>query len=154
MAEEAPHVVVLYSPPGLADGDEAGEELDRISKEIAGGRQLDKEALTELRASGWLRQVRWRRGGYFTTTGLRNATGNPDLVLLNVPGAFAPWALQLLKHIADYLVESGARLQPGEVFALPDPGFPDMAVTFDLIEPGDLQLPEFAHPMLIVVPLP
>ncbi len=154
MAGGDPQIAVLYTPAGLADGEEAGEELDRISKDRAAGRGLSKEMLKELRASGWLRQARWRRGGYFTTNGLRATTGNPDLVLLNVPSAFAPWALQLLNHVADYLLETGVQLEPGEVFAFSDPKFPDMAVAFDLVEPGDLQLPEFAHPMLIVVPLP
>jgi len=150
----ADKVAVLYTPAGLADGEEAGDEIVSISEERLGDGTLAKETLDELRASGWLRQVRWRRGGYFTTTGLREATGNPDLVLLNVPSAFAPWSFRLLNHIAEYAIESEAQLRPGEVFALPHPRFPDMALTFDLIEPGDLQLPEFERPMLNVVPLP
>jgi hypothetical protein len=149
-------VQILYTPASLAQGQEAIEELERISRDRASGanRRLSKEMLSELRASGWLRQARWRRGGYFTTKGIREATGQPELVLLNVPSAFVPWAHRLLNKIADYLLESRARLHPGEILALTDPNFPEMPVAFDLIEPGDMQLPEFSHPMLVVVPLP
>lgn len=154
MAEGESQITVAYTPAGLAGSLEAGKELHRISKDRADGGGLSKEMLDDLRASGWFRQVRRRRGGYFTTRGLRDATGNPDLVLLNVPGVFAPSALQLLNHIADHFVETGEELLPGDIFALTDPTFPEMAVTFDLAEPGDLMLQELQHPMLVVIPLP
>lgn len=153
---DKPRILIAHTPAALAPEEEAGEELDRVSNDLIGGgaKRLSAEMLNELRASGWLRQARWRRGSYFTTRGLHEATGNPELVLLNVPGVFAPAAHRLLTEIGDYLLDSGVRLQAGEVFALTDPNFPPMSVTFDLIEPGDLQFPEFRHPRLIVVPLP
>jgi muconolactone delta-isomerase len=154
MAGDASRVAILYTPVGLAVDMEAGDEFDRINRERAAEGRIGKELLSELRSSGWLRQARWRRGGYFTTVGLRQATDHPELVLLNVPGAFAPWAHHLLNEMAGHLVETGTRLQPGEIFAFNNPRFPGMAVTFDLLEPGDMQLPEFVRPVLIVVPLP
>lgn len=149
-------VHVLYTPASLADDLEAGEEVARITKDHRSGsdRKLSKDLVTELSAAGWLRQARWRRGGYFTTQGLEKACGVPEFALLNVPGVVAPWAHTLLNRISDYVLESRVRLEPGEIFSLPVPNFPEMMVTFNLVEPGDMHQPEFSQPVLLVVPLP
>lgn len=155
MADHSP-ILIGHTPPTLAPDTESGEELEAISKELSAGkgRRLSEEMLHRLRSSGWLGQEKWTRGSYYTTSGLRKATGNPELVLLNVPGVFAPAAQRLLNDICDYLLASGARVRPGEAFELTHPQFPSMQVTFDLLEPGDMQGPEFRQPMLLVIPLP
>jgi len=154
MTDKSP-ILIGHTPATLAPGTESGRELEAlIEDQRAGARgRFSEEMLRRLRSSGWMGQERWQRGSYFTTSGLRTATGNPELVLLNVPVAFAPAAQRLLNDICDYLLESGARVRPGEVLALTHPQFP-MQVTFDLLEPGDMQGPEFRHPMLLVIPLP
>lgn len=154
-------VQILYTPASLAGGYEPGEELKRVAADARHAlgvqsknvKRLSKEMVAELRASGWLRQSRWRRGGFFTTFGLREACGVPELVLLNVPSAFAPSAHTLLNRIADYIIDGPSRVDPGEVLLIDDPKF-QMAVTVDLIEPGDMHLPEFDKPMMAIVPLP
>lgn len=155
-----PNVQIRYTPASLAGGYEPGEELSRVAADAravggAGkkGKRLSKDMLAELRASGWLRQSRWRRGGFFTTSGLRDAFDVPELVLLNVPGAFSPCAQTLLNRIVDYIIDGPRRVHPGDVLVIDDPNF-QMAVTVDLIEPGDMHLPDFGYPMLAVVPLP
>jgi hypothetical protein len=154
-------VQIIYTPATLAGGFEPGEEIERIAADarasLDGGvkrkKRLSRAMLADLRASGWLRQARWRRGAYFTTYGLRRGLGVPDLVLLNVPSAFAPSAQTLLNRIADHIIEDPSRVYPGAVLIIDDPKF-QMAVTVDLIEPGDMRLPDFDHQMMVVVPLP
>jgi hypothetical protein len=158
---DGPDVQILYTPASLAGGYEPGDELVRVAADAramggqAGhkGKRLSREMVAELRASGWLRQSRWRRGGFFTTRGIREAFDIPELALLNVPGAFSPCAQTLLNRIVDYIIEGPRRVHPGEVLVIDDPNF-QMAVTVDLIEPGDMHLPDFGRPMMVVVPLP
>jgi hypothetical protein len=118
------------------------------------GGRLDEPELARLRRGSWLGCESWRRGGYFTTSGLRANADHPELVMMNVPGAFAPWAQDLLNEIGDYVLESGKSLASGEIFLLADSRFPEMALTFALIEPGELPSLGFAEEMLLVVPMP
>jgi hypothetical protein len=145
---------ILYTPTTLAEDQEAGLERERWRAASDGGKGLDSEAIAQLRRGAWLGGEAWSRGGYFTTSGLRDQAGHPELALLNVPGAFAPMAQQLLNEIGVYVLDSGARLASGEVFALTHPRFAEMAVTFALLSPGELSSPEFGKEMLLVVPLP
>lgn len=152
--EAKPQLQIAYTPAGLAEDHEAGREYQRLRMTCAGRKGLDPEAIAELRQAAWLAGDAWRRGGYFTTSGLRQQAGHPELVLLNVPGAFAPMAQQLLNEIGEYVLKSGARLGSGEIFQLTHPKFAEMVVTFASVSPGELSSPEFGLEMLLVVPLP
>jgi hypothetical protein len=151
---DRPRLQILHTPATLAFDHEAGAERERLGAASSGGRGLGPELLAEMRRGSWLGGKAWRRGGYFTTQGLREQAGHPELALLNVPGAFAPMAQQLLNEIGTYVLDSGARLGSGEVFALTHPRFAEMVVTFALLMPGELSSPEFGGEMLLVVPLP
>ncbi|MBS1895476.1 MAG: hypothetical protein JST59_29605 [Actinobacteria bacterium] len=73
---------------------------------------------------------------------------------MNVPGAFAPMAQQLLHEIGTYVLDTGSRLQAGEIFALTHPSFAEMTVTFERLAPGELSSPDFGRETLLVIPLP
>jgi hypothetical protein len=152
--DKKPRLQILHTPATLAGSHEAAIECERLCAASRGGKGLDSEALAELRRGVWLGGEAWCRGGYFTTSGLRDQAGHPELALLNVPGAFAPMAQQLLNEIGEYVLDSGARLAAGEVFALTHPRFAEMVVTFALLSPGELSSPEFGEEMLLVLPLP
>jgi hypothetical protein len=145
---------ILYTPASLATDHEVGAELERLGAAAAGGGRLGPELLAELRAGTWLGAGEWRRGAYFTTSGLREGAGHPELALLNVPGAFAPMAQQLLNEAGEYVLQSGARLGDGEVLALTHPRFAEMLLTFVHLAPGELASPEFGREMVLVIPLP
>ena len=145
---------ILHTPATLAVDHEAGAERERLLAASAGGRGFGVELIAELRGGAWLGGESWRRGGYFTTAGLRDATGHPELALLNVPGAFAPMAQQLLNEIGEYVLEGGGWLKSGEVLALTHPRFAEMVVTFKHLAPGELDSPEFGQEMVLVLPLP
>jgi hypothetical protein len=142
-----------YTTAPLAVGHEAGREHERLREAAVGGK-LGKGDVAALRRGSWLGGECWRRGAYFTTSGLRAGAGHPELVLMNVPGAFAPWAQELLNEIGSYVLDSGKRLRSGEVFRLTDSRFGEMSLTFDLLEPGQLSSPPFDRQMLLILPLP
>jgi len=152
--DQRPRLQILHTPAILAEDHEAGIERERWRAASGGGKGLDAEAIAELRRGAWLGGKAWSRGGYFTTSGLRQQAGHPELALVNVPGAFAPMAQQLLNEIGEYVLDSGMRLGSGEVFALTHPRFAEMVVTFALLSPGELSSPEFDEEILLVVPLP
>jgi len=149
-----PRLQILYTPAGLVENHQAARERERLRVACAGGKALGREVLGELRCGAWLGGETWYRGGYLTTRGLRDQVGHPELALLNVPGAFAPMAQQLLNEIGEYVLDSGARLASGEGFALTHRRFDEMIVTFASLLPGELSSPEFGEEMLLVVPLP
>ncbi|HEY3552059.1 MAG TPA: hypothetical protein VGK66_00075 [Solirubrobacterales bacterium] len=151
---ESPRLQILYTPATLAGDHEAGAERERLLLASGGGEGFGPALLAELRAGAWLGGEHWSRGGYFTTSGLREQADHPELALLNVPGAFAPMAQQLLNEVGEYVLESGARLGSGEVLALTHPRFAEMAVTFEHLAPGELTSPEFGREMVLVIPLP
>jgi hypothetical protein len=150
---DRPRLQILHTPATLAFEHEAGAERERLLSASAGGKGFGPELLAELRSGVWLGGEAWRRGGYLTTSGLREAAGHPELALLNVPGAFAPMAQQLLNEVGEYVLESGARLGSGEVLALTHP-FAEMFITFEHLPPGELDSPEFGREMVLVLPLP
>jgi hypothetical protein len=145
---------ILHTPATLASDHEAGAERERLRAASTGGRGFSPELLAELRSDAWLEGKAWHRGGFFTTSGLREQAGHPELVLLNVPGCFAPMAQQLLNEVGEYVLETGARLCNGEIFALSHPRFAEMVVTFQHLAPFDLDSPEFGREMVLVLPLP
>jgi hypothetical protein len=151
---ESPRLQILHTPATLAGDQEAAAERERLLAASRGGKGFGPELLAELRSGAWLGGDAWHRGGYFTTSGLREAVRHPELALLNVPGAFAPMAQQLLNEVGEYVLESGARLGSGEVLALTNPRFAEMAVTFEHLAPGELTSPEFGREMVLVIPLP
>lgn len=151
---DSPRLQILHTPATLASDHEAGAEIERLRAASAGGKGFGSELLAELRSGSWLGGEAWRRGGYFTTSGLLEAAGHPELALLNVPGAFAPMAQQLLSEVGEYLLKTGARLGCGEVLALTHPSFAEMFVTFEHLAPGELASPEFGREMVLVLPLP
>jgi hypothetical protein len=151
---ERPRLQILHTPATLAFDHEAGAELERLGAAASGGRGLGPELLAEMRRGSWLGGEAWRRGGYFTTSGLHEQAGHPELALLNVPGAFAPMAQQLLNEIGTYVLDTGSQLRTGEVFGLTHPRFAEMTVTFERLAPGELSSPEFGREMLLVIPLP
>ena len=147
---DSPRLQILHTPATLAGDHEAGAERERLIAASGGGKGFG----AELRAGAWLGGERWSRGGYFTTSGLRERADHAELALLNVPGAFAPMAQQLLNEVGEYVLEGGARLGSGEVLALTNPRFAEMAVTFEHLAPGELSSPEFEREMVLVLPLP
>ena len=149
-----PQLEILYTPTTLAGNHDAGLELEVLELAAAGQKALDGEIVAMLRGGGWFNGDQWRRGGYMTTRGLRAVDDHPELALINVPGALAPMAQQLLNEIGEYVLGSGARLDTGELFELTHPRFPRMLVTFARLAPGELSSPEFGREMLLVVPLP
>ena len=149
-----PRLEILYTPASLAGNHEAGLELEVLEMAGAGRKGFDSEMVAMLRGGGWFNGDSWRRGGYLTTRGLRAVDDHPELALINVPGAFAPMAQQLLNEIGEYVLDSAAKLDSGEIFELTHPRFPRMLVTFARIAPGELSSPEFAQEVLLVVPLP
>lgn len=151
---DSPRLQILHTPAPLAIDHEAGAECERLGAATSGGRGLGPELLVEMRRGSWLGAEAWRRGAYFTTSGLYEQAGHPELALLNVPGAFAPMAHQLLHEIGTYVLETGSQLRTGEVFGLTHPRFAEMFVTFELLAPGELRSPEFGREMLLVIPLP
>lgn len=151
---ERPRLQILHTPATLAANHEAGAERERLTAAASGGRGLGPELLAEMRRACWLGGESWRRGGYMTTSGLREGAGHPELVLLNVPGAFAPMAQQLLHEIGTYVLDTGSRLRTGEVLALTHPRFAEMTVTFEQIAPGEMSSPELGREAVLVIPLP
>jgi hypothetical protein len=151
---ERPRLQILHTPATLALDHEARAERERLGAAASGARGLGPEIVAELRHGSWLGGEAWRRGGYLTTSGLRDKAGHPELVLFNVPGVFVPMAQQLLHEIGTYVLETGSQLASGEVFALTHPRFAEMTVTFDRLAPGEVSLPEFGLEMLLVIPLP
>jgi hypothetical protein len=105
---------ILHTPATLAFDHEAGAERERLAAAASGGRGLGPELLAELRRGAWLGGEAWRRGGYFTTSGLREQAGHPELALLNVPGAFAPMAQQLLNEIGTYVLDTARSCAPAK----------------------------------------
>lgn len=151
---DRPRLRILHTPATLAIDHEAGAERELLVAAASGGGGLGPELLVELRRGSWLGAEAWRRGGYLTTSGLRDQAGHPELALLNVPGAFAPMAQQLLSEIGTYVLDTGSQLQAGEVFGLTQPRFAEMTVTFERLAPDELCSPEFGREMLLVIPLP
>lgn len=145
---------ILHTPPALAGDHAAGMERKRLQEIAAGSRRLDAETIERLRRDTWLGGDAWRRGGYMATSGLRDQAGHPELALLNVPSAFVPMAQQLLHEIGDYILDGGAHLETGEIFALADPRLAETVVTFARLAPGELPSPELGREVLVVVPLP
>lgn len=151
---DSPRLQILHTPATLAGDHEAGAERERLLAASSGGKGFGPELLAELRSGAWLGGEAWQRGGYFTTAGLREAVGHPELALLNVPGAFAPMAQQLLNEVGEYVLDSGARLSSGEILALTHPRFGEMVLTFQHLAIGELTSPEFGQEMVVVLPLP
>lgn len=149
-----PRLEILYTSATAAGNHDAGIECEFLGMAAEGRKRFDDGLVDSLRGGAWLNGDSWRRGGYLTTHGLRAADDHPELALINVPGAFAPMAHQLLNEIGEYVLRSGKRLDSGEVFELTHPRFPQMVVTFARLAPGELSAPEFTREMLLVVPLP
>jgi hypothetical protein len=146
-------VTIRYTPPGLAAGHSQREELDWISEAVDEHGRLSAQTRAELRSSGWLSQDEQRRGGYLSTLGLRERCSHPELVILNVPGAFAETASAILNDLAAYLLESERSFAAGEIYARERPGMDPLLLSFADTE-EELSALFGSEPVLVVLPLP
>lgn len=120
------------TPPSLAEDSEAQRVDNRLSNKATRPGPL---ALSKL---PWLRQhLAYRIGYYMLTQGLSEHAAHPELEVCNVPGAYVRETERLLNGIADYVLNSGKAIKPGETMMLSPEGDPFMAiVSFRRIQPG------------------
>ena len=148
-------IQIRYTPAQLAAASEAEAELswlaDIRSRDPHG--RLDAGVVAELRSTGWLRQDGQRRGGYLSTHGLAEALDHPELVLENVPSAFAASASELLTQMAEYLLKRRCSFEAGEIYGSGG-GAGQIMVTFADFDHQREKLIGDGERALLVVPLP
>lgn len=154
MSDPGSRLRIVYTPASLAGDGEPAVDYRRWRDLVAGGRTLPADALAELRHGCWLGGEKWLRGGYLATSGLRAGASHPELLMLNVPGAFVPWAQSLLTDIGEHVLDSDAQLLDGEMILLEDPRAAGMVLAFQRLFPGELSAPDLESETVLVLPLP
>lgn len=121
------------TPPSKAEDAEAQRVDARLANKAT---RPGPSALSKL---PWLRQdLAYRIGYYMLTHGLREHADHLEFEVCNVPGAYVRETQRMLNHIADYVLNSGRAIKPGETMQVSSSDDSLMAiVSFRLIQPGE-----------------
>ena len=118
MPSAAERIRIRFTPAHLAPHTEQDAEIawlaDPLSRDRSG--RLSAGTVAELASTGWFRQDGQRRGGYLSTIGLEAELDHPELVIENVPGALVEATSEILRQLAEYLIENKASFLPGEIY--------------------------------------
>ncbi|MCS6899635.1 MAG: DUF4261 domain-containing protein [Polyangiaceae bacterium] len=125
-------VHIGITPPDLA-GDTKAQRLDAqlANTETRPG----PIALSKL---PWLKQnLAYQAGYHLMTHGLMEHANHPEIEVCNVPGVLVRPTAAILNKIADYVLNSGRKIRPGETMSLTPQDDPFLGVlSFRRIRPG------------------
>ena len=126
------YVHIGITPPDLADDTEA----QRLDGRLASAET--RPGPVALSMLPWLKQnVAYRAGYHLMTHGLKEHADHPEIEVCNVPGVLVRPAAALLNEIADYVLNSGRKIRPGETMSLTPQDDPFLGVlSFRRIRPG------------------
>lgn len=130
LPEDFVHIGI--TPPDLADDSDA-QRLDNL----LANRDSRPDPLS-LAKLPWLKQnIAYRAGYHLMTHGLQEHADHPEIEVCNVPGVLVRPLAQLLNEIADYVLNSGRKLKPGETMSLTPSDDPFLGVlSFRRVRPG------------------
>lgn len=117
------YVPVIITPPQMCEDDGPSAEWEQIRLTSS------RPTSAELSERAWLRQDRWVRGSWLSTSGLDDRD-HPELEMVNVPAPMISSAYELLQHCARYVIEENAALNDGELMRLADVGGLTSVVAF------------------------
>lgn len=125
-------VHIGITPPNLAKDTDA-QRLDELLSDREG-----RPSTIVLSQLPWLKQrTSYRAGHHMMTHGLREHANHPEVEVCNVPGVLVRPIAQILNEIADYVLNSGRQLKPGQTMSLTPVDDPFLGVlSFRRIQPG------------------
>lgn len=128
--EELIHIGI--TPPNLADDTEAQQLDTRLATPATRPGPI---ALSKL---PWLKQnLAYRAGYHMMTHGLQEHAGHPEIEACNIPGVLVRSTANILNQIADYVLNSGNKIRPGDTMSLTPQDDPFLGVlSFRRIRPG------------------
>ncbi len=128
--EELIHIGI--TPPNLANDTEAQQLDTRLATPTTRPGPI---ALSKL---PWLKQnIAYRAGYHMMTHGLQEHAGHPEIEACNIPGVLVQSTANILNQIADYVLNSGNKIRPGDTMSLTPQDDPFLGVlSFRRIRPG------------------